>query len=455
MYQSRKFLPVKVAGIYALISLAYIFGSDWIVEADMSPLWRPNIQTFKGAAFVLASAFVIALLIRRELLRYAQVEQAFVKAQRMDAVGKLTSGIAHDFNNLLMVILGNLELIEDEAAQNEVIARRVANALLATDRGTDLTRRLLSFSRQQIMEPRLVDVNDNIHSMAKLMHSVLGEGIEIREKLADDLPLIRVDPGQLESAILNLAINSRDAMPQGGNLSLTTGFMELDKGHADGRWHVPAGRYVMISVNDDGEGIPDAVQDRLCEPFFSTKPEGKGTGLGLAMVHGFVKQSDGHIVFYSSEGRGTTVKLYFPEAETRASASGLPPDRLPSPVGGTETILLVENDLAVREVMYVFLKNLGYRILVTERVPDALTILRNEPDTQLLITDIILGDRRTGIELAHEARTINPSLAILLVSGYADPTITGQLADFARIGWLAKPFGHEALARRVRLMLDQ
>lgn len=455
MMQSRAYLPYKIAGIYAFISLAYIVGSDWIVEAGMSAHWRPTIQTLKGIAFVLVSALIIALLIRRELIRYAKVEQAFVKAQRMDAVGQMTSGIAHDFNNLLMVILGNLELIEEETKHNKKAAQYVANALMATDRGAELSRRLLTFSRRQIMEPKLVDVNEHIQSMAKLLHSVLGESIKVGEMLASGLPLIKVDPGQLESAILNLAINARDAMPRGGTISLSTSYVDLDEAYADGRWHVPAGRYVMIAVSDDGEGIPAAFQSRLCEPFFTTKPEGKGTGLGLAMVYGFVKQAGGHIIIYSTPGHGTTVKLYFPAVTGTIHSPGVTASSRAAPMGGHEKILLVENDAGVRTVMETYLRKLGYDVSATDRVSGALSILSGEPGIRLIITDIILGGRRTGIELAREALKINPDVAVLLVSGYADPTLTEQMADLARAGWLAKPFGQNTLAQRVRELLNQ
>ncbi|MEX1147405.1 MAG: ATP-binding protein, partial [Sphingomonadales bacterium] len=349
-FQSREFLPVKVAIIYAIISMAYIFGSDWIVEAGIGRGWQFAAQTYKGIAFVVVSAIIIALLIRRELRRYAQVEQAYARSQRMEAVGKLSSGIAHDFNNLLTVVAGNLELIEAEARQNPAITNRVATALLAADRGAELTRRLLAFSRHQIMEPSNVNVNETIRRMTRLLHSVLGEGIEVKEALASNLPLIRVDPRQLESAILNLAINSRDALPQGGQITLITEFAALDKPLSDTRWPVPAGRYVIVAVSDNGVGIPDSVQVRLFEPFFTTKPEGRGTGLGLSIIGNFIKEFDGHVTVTSTESHGTTVRLYFPEAAPPSAQDAAPAGQGAVVRGGDETILLVENDRGVKDV---------------------------------------------------------------------------------------------------------
>ncbi|WP_366556563.1 ATP-binding protein [Aquibaculum sediminis] len=257
----------------------------------------------------------------------------------------------------------------------------------------------------------------------------------------------------LESAILNLTINARDAMPEGGAISLTTNAIHLARVYAEGGWQIPAGHYVMIAVNDQGHGMSEDVQNRLFEPFFTTKPEGKGSGLGLPMVHGFVRQSNGYIIVYSTVGHGSTVKLYFPSAhkspaETPAARSK------PQPSKGHEAVLLVENDRGVRDIMQAFLTPLGYQVLTAERAAQALDILDQQKQVDLLMTDIILGGRRTGIELAQEAGKTHPDIAIVLVSGYADPTITGQLAGLARIGWLAKPFGQDALAERVRAVLD-
>lgn len=446
--------PLRVAGIYLVISLAYIIVSDWFVETNAWSSWLPGIQTSKGIAFVVLSALLIHFLTARELRRRQALELQLMRAQRMEAVGQLTGGVAHDFNNFLTVILGNLELIHEDADCSSAMRDRADHALLATERGADLTRRLLAFSREQSLEPRLVDVNECVAQMKMLLGSVLGEGVTVDADFGPDLPPIKADPGQLETAILNLALNARDAMPNGGTIMLSTSAERIKADQMTGRWPVAKGSYVRISVMDNGLGMSQRVQDRIVDPFFTTKPEGSGTGLGFPMAHGFVKQSGGHVVVCSEVGRGTTVSLYFPiSKQAKPSAAEDPataPDR-----GGDETLLVVENDLAVRRILNDHLTLLGYRVHLAARAREVHDLLERGVRIDLLMADILIGGRRNGIELANEVRRSHPSIPVLVISGFADPTIATRLADPARSGWLAKPFSRQTVARRVRELLDE
>lgn len=445
--------PLRVAGIYLLASVVYILISDWLVEDGGWRGWLPGIQTGKGLAFVCLSAVLIHFLIARELRRRKAVERQLMRAQRMEAVGQLTSSVAHDFNNFLTVILGNLEMIQEDARVRSELRKRADHAMLAAERGADLTRRLLAFSRKQSLEPRLVDVNDCVAQMKMLLGSVLGEGIGVEADLAPGLPPVLADPGQLETAVLNLALNARDAMPSGGTILLATTSVSVDADQTSGKWQVAKGKYVVITVHDDGFGMSQRVQDRLIEPFFTTKPAGEGTGLGFSMTHGFVKQSGGHVVVTSEVGRGTSVKLYFPEAAPAKPLPADPPIHAPGR-GGSETVLLVENDIAVRDVLNDLLTRLGYRVLLASQADEAREHLAGDINVDLLMTDIVLVGQCSGIRLVNEVRQTRPSIPVLVISGLADPTITGTLADPANVGWIAKPFSRLTVAQRLRELLD-
>ncbi len=453
MFHRLNTLPNKVAGIYLVISVVYILVSDGLVEAAGLDKLFPAIQTAKGLIFVFLSALLIHCLISKELRKRKVIEQQLMRAQRMEAVGELTSGVAHDFNNFLTVILGNLDLILQDAGNCETLRKRAGHALLATERGADLTRRLLAFSCKQSLEPRPVDVNACIRQMKMLLGSVLGEGITVEADLAPDLPQIIADPGQFETAVLNLALNARDAMPDGGVIVLSTSVVRLDADQKSGQWHVVKGHYVKIAVNDDGHGMPQHVLEQVAEPFLTTKAKGKGSGLGFPMAHRFVKRSGGHVTVCSAVGRGTTVTLYFP-VTTPPEQSAARPDTVAPVKGGKETVLLVENDAGVRGVLGDILTCLGYRVLLASGAREAHAFMADEPRVDLLMTDIILGGKKSGIELTNEVRKTNPSVSVLVMSGYADSTITERLSDPARSGWLAKPFSRQTVARRIRELLD-
>ncbi len=445
--------PCRIAGIYFVVGAVYIVLSDWVVEAEGWTNWLPGFQTFKGLAFVFLSAILIYLLADRELRRRQKVEQQLMRAQRMEAVGQLTNGVAHDFNNFLTVIFGNLELIHQDAETNSVLRRQVDSALLAAERGADLTRRLLAFSRGQSLEPRNIDVAECLMQMKMLLDCVLGEGITVKESLTPDLPTILADPGQLESVLLNLGLNSRDAMPVGGTILLSGKIVRLDADLSQGKWRVAKGDYVKITVRDDGCGMSQQVQDRLLEPFFSTKPAGEGTGLGFPTVYKFVKQSGGYVMVQSKVGRGTSVALYFPfvEAGERAVSHHFDTtgDRQ-----GNETVILVENDVAVREVLNTLLTRLGYRVLLASCAQEARELLSGADHVDLLLSDVVLGGDQDGISLASEVCQDHPSLPVLLISGVADPE--GSRANLipARVGWLDKPFNRKQVSQRLRDLLD-
>lgn len=445
--------PFRIAGIYFAVSATYIVLSDWIVEADGWSNWLPGFQTLKGLSFVFLSAILIYILANRELRRRQTVERQLMRAQRMEAVGQLTNGVAHDFNNFLTVIFGNLELIQQEAGSKSALRKQADSALLAAERGADLTRRLLAFSRGQSLEPRHIDVAECLTQMKMLLDCVLGEGISVREELSTDLPKILADPGQLESILLNLGLNSRDAMPMGGTILLTASAVSLDTDFKRGNWHVAKGDYVMITVRDDGCGMPWRVQDRLLEPFFTTKLAGEGTGLGFSMAYKFVKHSGGHVMVQSKVGHGTSVALYFPMAsvEERAAADhfNTSEDRL-----GDETVLLVENDIAVRDVLNTLLTRLGYNVLLASCADEARELRSGSNQVDLLLADVVLGRDQNGIELASEIGQDHPALPVLLISGVADSEMSRTISDPVRVEWLDKPFNRKQVSQRLRDLLD-
>lgn len=351
--------------------------------------------------------------IGRDISDRDAVEQRLRQAQRMDAVGQLTGGMAHDFNNLLGIIVANLDLMRDsarlDAEQREILADAVDAAL----RGADLTRRLLAFARRQPLQPERVGINDLVSSIVGLLARTLGERIPIQVNLAAGLWPVLVDPAQLESSLVNLATNARDAMPNGGALMIATANRVLDGEYAAGHAELTPGDYVMIEVSDTGAGIPPEIMTRVFEPFFTTKEPGKGTGLGLSMVFGFVKQSGGHINVYSEPGKGTTFRLYLPRAKAHATN---PEQSQTLPVGGgSETILVVEDNEGIRRVVNRQLTRLGYRVLEAEDAAAALDVLDTE-EIALLFTDIVMPGAMDGVELARAAMARWPGLKVVLTS---------------------------------------
>jgi PAS domain S-box-containing protein len=385
-----------------------------------------------------------------------RVEEQLRQAQKMETVGQLTGGVAHDFNNLLGVLSGNLELLEERLPPDPKFAELVRRALSAVDRGTDLTRSLLAFARRQPLSPRPVDANRQILDAAELLRRPLGERIEIVAATSADLWLCEVDAAQTQAALLNLIVNARDAMPNGGRITLETANVRLDDAYAAAQGDVTPGQYVLIAVSDTGTGMTPEVVSRAFEPFFTTKPPGAGTGLGLSMVYGFVKQSGGHVRIYSEVGKGTSVKLYLPRF-TGSSAAVAGEDEMSADeiMGRGETILLVEDDLDLRETIAAMLSGAGYHVLEAPSADAALERLRETSAVHLLLTDFILPKAMNGAELARAAAEINPRLAVVFVSGYTQNSIIHHGRLDPGVTLLQKPFRKLDLMRTVRAALDK
>ena len=391
----------------------------------------------------------------RDITHRKHTDAQLQQAQKMEAVGQLTSGIAHDFNNLLTIIIGNLQILEDDLRHDEESSRTVKEALEAGLRGADLTRRLLAFSRQQLLAPKVTDINELVSGVEPLLKTTLGAQIGLNAKLAEDLWLTKIDPGQLENTVINLGINARDAMANGGKLTIETSNVSLDEAYAANEAEVAAGEYVLLQVSDDGSGIPEDVLPHVFEPFYSTKGPGKGSGLGLSMVYGFVKQSKGHIKIQSEEGVGTSIRIYLPRSRSVTediSATAIRRARVPS---GQETILVVEDEDAVRGIALRFLSDLGYSLLQAATGAEALTLLKKHEEIDLLFTDVVMPGGMTGAELAKQARLGNPGLSVLFTSGYSETGIFdfGVLQGSDDI--LDKPYKKEELAQKVRDVLDR
>ena len=383
-------------------------------------------------------------------------EERLRQAQRMEAVGHLTGGLAHDFNNLIAVVMGNLELISDDVPDNPRVRSRIDAAARAAQRGADLTRQLLAFSRQQPLAPRTVDVNALVSEMVSMLSRTLGEDIEIVMEQAPDLWPAIIDPAQLGSAIANLANNARDAMPEGGNLRIETRNIVLDADDVDMSPDIVPGDYVALAVSDNGAGMSQETLARVFEPFFTTKSEGRGTGLGLSMVFGFIKQSGGHIKIYSEIGAGTTVRIYLRRAPESGVAAAAPTQAVTA--AGTaqgETILVVEDNPAVRATVVAQLESLGYTYHEAENGAAALALLRSDTKIDLLFTDIMMPGGMSGRDLAREAAMLRPGLRVLFTSGF----LGGSLQDANRIRsgdlLLSKPYRKRELALKLREVLDR
>jgi PAS domain S-box-containing protein len=381
-----------------------------------------------------------------------RLEEQLHQSQKLEAVGQLTGGIAHDFNNLLTVILGSSEELQHRLGDAPQLRKLADMILSAAERGAELTNRLLAFARKQTLAPTVMDLGARLFGMEELLRRTLPEHIDIRITVTDGLWQTRVDAGALESALLNLALNARDAMPGGGTLGIEIRNVTFDEDDLDTAGDMTTRDHVMVSVTDTGTGIPPEALDRIFEPFFTTKDIGKGSGLGLSMVYGFVKQSGGQIRAASDPGKGTTLKLYFPRAETsddQRAADDMPP----SVIGGNETILVVEDDRLVRENLIDQLQGLGYQVLAAKTAPEALDIMRQPVGIDLLFTDIVMPGGMDGVQLANAAKLLRPQLRVLFTSGYPEHAdvefdccdLCGEL--------LQKPYRRLEVASKVRKTL--
>ena len=413
-----------------------------------------------GLATIDTRRRTIALQEANERLRQEGVERRAAEdqvrqLQRLEAVGQLTGGIAHDFNNMLAIIVGSLNIARRRLSGGEhpEVAKYIDNAADGANRAATLTARLLAFSRQQALEPRVIDVNKLVGGMSELLQRSIGESVRCETVLAGGVWKVMADPAQLESAVINLAVNARDAMPEGGRLTIETSNSELDERYAAGNSDVTAGQYVMVSVTDTGAGMSREVMERAFDPFYTTKGVGKGTGLGLSQVFGFVKQSRGHVKLYSEVGRGTTVKIYLPRhlGDAAPSPEGAIPR--PAPKGSTDTlILVVEDEAAVRQMTVSALHELGYAVIEAEKPSDALRQLELHPGVALLFTDVVMPDMN-GRELAALAVERRPKLKVLYTTGYTRNAVVHNGVVDPGTAFLAKPFTLEQLALKVRQTL--
>ncbi|MGH6706446.1 MAG: ATP-binding protein [Sphingomicrobium sp.] len=410
------------------------------VETRMVPIANGNGET----------ALILAIV--RDVSEAKKREDQLRQLQRMDVIGRLTGGVAHDFNNLLAIIHGNSELVRDQLKEGTELAEMTDDVIGAATRGAELVRRLLAFARMQHLEPTPVDLGERLPNVIGLLQRALGENVRLQVRMAEGLWPAIIDPTQVDDALLNLAINSRDAMPGGGTLTIETQNVHLDEDYAAHHVEVAPGDYVMLAVSDTGTGMEPDVLARAFDPFFTTKEEGQGTGLGLSQVFGWVKQSGGHIKIYSEVGHGTTIKLYLPRAATDGAIAPAPADT--AALGGNETILVVEDNPNVRKTVIRQLHDLGYGSVEAESGAQALQLVAEGLTFDLLLTDVVMPGGMTGYQLADQLRQARPQTKVLFTSGYTE---LARSADqpARKDPLLSKPYRKQDLGRAVRAALDQ
>jgi PAS domain S-box-containing protein len=415
-------------------------GAEFPVEVSLS-----TVETDEG---IFGIAFVSDISVRKAL------EGQLVHAQKMEAVGRLAGGVAHDFNNMLTVIAGYNRMILDELSTMDPLRGYAEEILKAADRAASLTNKLLAFSRRQIMQPRVINLNAVILQTENMLRRLIGEDIQLVMSLSADAGNIRSDPNHIEQAIVNLAVNARDAMPLGGRISIETGNTQIDETYVKTHMGVQPGEFVMIAVSDTGHGMDSATRQNIFEPFFTTKQRGKGTGLGLATVYGMVKQSGGDIWVYSEPGQGTTFKLYFPRVlEPVSTGSVEEAEGLGHNTG--ETVMLVEDEAQVRDLEVRMLKQLGYKVLAAANGEEALEVSRDHAgEISLLVTDVVM-PHMSGKQVAEVLLSRRPQLRVLYLSGYTENTIGHHGVLDSSVNFLTKPFTREALARKVREILSR
>jgi PAS domain S-box-containing protein len=391
--------------------------------------------------------------IGRDVTERTRLEEQLRQSQKLEAVGQLTGGIAHDFNNLLTIIVCNLDLLKELPKVPPAAIQSIDLALNAALRGADLTRRLVAFARSQTLVPQVFSLNDRVSATVGLLHRTLGEQVEIRLVLERDLWSAMADPSQFESALVNLAINARDAMQHSGRLTIETGNAHLDEDYARGNPEIAVGDYALLCVSDTGSGMTPEVMARAFEPFFTTKAA-KGSGLGLSMVYGFARQSKGHVKIYSEPGRGTTIRLYLPRAIAKSGIAGTQEPDLPQAARPNERILVVEDNTEVRETVVRQLRDLGYDTLEAPGGKEAIDILISDERIDLMFSDVVMPGGMDGMQLAEAANALRPDLKILLTSGFARASIQEGATSAYLKNLLSKPYRKTELAQRLRAMLD-
>jgi two-component system, cell cycle sensor histidine kinase and response regulator CckA len=405
-----------------------------------------TVETEEGTFGI---AFVSDISVRKTL------EEQLVHAQKMEAVGRLAGGVAHDFNNMLTVIAGYNRMILDELSPMDPLRGYAEEILKAADRAGALTNQLLAFSHRQVMQPRVINLNAVIGQTENMLRRLIGEDIELVMNLGADTGNIRTDSHHIEQAIVNLAVNARDAMPLGGRITIETSNTRIDETYAKTHMGVQPGEFVMIAVSDTGHGMDSATRQKIFEPFFTTKARGKGTGLGLATVYGMVKQSGGDIWVYSEPGQGTTFKLYFPRVAEPASPGGVEEPENDAHRDAAETLLLVEDETQVRELEVRMLTQLGYHVLAAANGEEALKVSRaHRGKISLLVTDVVMPNM-SGKQVAEDLLSRRPELKVLYLSGYTANTIGHHGVLDSSVDFLTKPFTREALARKIREILSR
>jgi signal transduction histidine kinase/CheY-like chemotaxis protein len=386
--------------------------------------------------------------LRSEMRRREELEQQLIQSQKMEAIGRLAGGVAHDFNNLLTVILGYNEMLREHLKNDPVGSEYIAEVLQASERASALTNQLLAFSRRQVSVPRVVDLNELVRNIDKMLRRIIGEDVRLDIRLARSLPKIEVDPGQIDQVIMNLAVNSRDAMPAGGQLAIETAEVLLNEDYAASHVAPSPGSYALLTVSDTGIGMDAGTRARIFEPFFTTKGQGKGTGLGLSIVYGIVKQNGGEILVYSEPGQGTVFKIYLPAA--RGSAQPLPVSiKDTAPEQATGAILLVEDEDQVRNLTRAMLKRQGYRVFDFGSGTEALEFLQRQSESiDLLVSDIVM-PQMSGLDLAREAQSLRPGMRLLLMSGYTETSVSAQGLIAPGTVFIHKPFTAASLRQKV------
>jgi two-component system, cell cycle sensor histidine kinase and response regulator CckA len=394
----------------------------------------------------------VSIDITEQKLATDKLQDQLRQAQKMEAIGRLAGGVAHDFNNLLSVIMGYTSLAIDGMSENDPLRSQLGEVLGASERARDLTRQLLAFSRQQVLEPRIVDLNRIVGQLERMLERLIGEDVELITVKAPDLGHVLVDPSQIEQVVMNLVVNARDAMPKGGKLTIETANVILDETYASDHENVSPGPHVMLAVVDTGHGMDRATQARIFEPFFTTKEVGRGTGLGLSTVFGVVRQSGGHVYVYSEPGKGAAFKVYFPRVT--GSEPVLQAHRAVAPRSSSETVLVLEDEEQVRRVVVAMLQRGGYRVIEATRAAEALEIASDPTLTiDLLLTDIVMPGM-SGPEVVQLMREVRPSLKAICMSGYTDETVVRHGILESGIAFLQKPITPDSLRHKVRSVLD-
>jgi signal transduction histidine kinase/CheY-like chemotaxis protein len=445
--------PDEAAKIFEGVSAVLLGRRDTVkVEFSAWPHTEPRWFSLSATRFQDRGTHMIALE-HDDITERKQLEQQFQHSQKMEAVGQLAGGVAHDFNNLLTVITGYAVLLTQELPEDDPRRADLNEIVLAVDTAAGLTRQLLAFSRKQVVKPVVLNINSAVTELERMLRRLIGENIDYSTLLDPTLGRVRADSNQIQQILMNLVVNARDAMPNGGKLKVETANAYLDSSYASSHPGVTAGRYIMLSVSDNGMGMDAPTQERIFEPFFTTKAAGKGTGLGLSTVYGVVRQSGGHIWVFSEPGFGTTFKIYMPRVDEQALSKYVEPEAKPEIRPPSESILVVEDNEPVRIMLCRILRALGYKVVEAHDAADALALCKRQGDRiDMLISDVMMPDM-SGVDLALELKRSQPHMSVLLMSGYSGTALTRNGELRVDLPFLEKPFNPDTVARKVNEVL--